>query len=153
MIVFVIDCIRAVAPHDFCASLLVIRQVYFGKLVYNISDKQFRFHIPRHRERQPIKRLAAFVLVFHAVRFSPPIFLTVYPRATVLRITPEAHPDPCPVHPPATRPSHYFSGAFSPSKTWDSRKRMSKAIRRFCLVRTKQLVFLHRGMVYYAYGL
>ena len=30
---------------------------------------------------------------------------------------------------------------------------MSKKIRRFCLVRTKQLAFLHRSMVYYAYGL
>ena len=46
-----------------------------------------------------------------------------------------------------------FSGAFSTSKTWGSRKRMSKKIRRFCLVRTKQLAFLHRSMVYYAYGL
>ena len=46
-----------------------------------------------------------------------------------------------------------FSGAFFTSKTWGSRKRMSKKIRRFCLVRTKQLAFLHRSMVYYAYGL
>lgn len=46
-----------------------------------------------------------------------------------------------------------FSGAFFASKTWGSRKRMSKKIRRFCLVRTKQLAFLHRSMVYYAYEL
>ena len=46
-----------------------------------------------------------------------------------------------------------FAGAFFTSKTWGSRKRMSKKIRRFCLVRTKQLAFLHRSMVYYAYEL
>lgn len=44
IIVFVIDCIRTVAPHDFCVLLLVIRQVNSGKLVYNISDKQVRFN-------------------------------------------------------------------------------------------------------------
>ena len=68
---------------------------------------KFRFHIPRHRERQPIKRSAAFVLVFHAVRFSP-LFLTVCPRATVLRITPEAHPDPYLAH-PTPSDSHWVS--------------------------------------------
>ena len=44
MIVFVINCIRAVALHDFCVLLLVIRQVNSGKLVYSISDKQVRFN-------------------------------------------------------------------------------------------------------------
>ena len=110
--------IKAVKMDDIAAALSISKRT-----LYEVYDKKEDLLLAgaRHDHEELLRHIQEYaltaeneidiVVTFFKLKFADldnlsPLFLTVCPRATVLRITPEAHPDPRPAHLPAARPSH-----------------------------------------------